>query len=63
MFCDEIHVHMIIEKHVMKYLKGTINYGTIYISECEIIFQTHIGQEVSHTIKVHLDVALVWNQL
>jgi hypothetical protein len=38
MFCGEIHVHLIMEKHVMRYLKGTINYGPRYISNYEIIF-------------------------
>jgi hypothetical protein len=37
MFCNERHVHLIMEKHVMRYLKGTINYGPRYISDREII--------------------------
>jgi hypothetical protein len=36
MFCDKIHVHLIMEKHVMRYLKGKIDYGLRYISDCEI---------------------------
>jgi hypothetical protein len=38
MFCDERHVHLIMEKHVMRYLRGTINYGPRYISDYETIF-------------------------
>jgi hypothetical protein len=43
MFCGERDVHLIMEKHVMRYLKGTINYGPRYISECEIRLQIQIG--------------------
>jgi hypothetical protein len=63
MFCGERHVHLIMEKHVMNYLKGTIDYGPGYISECEIRMQIQIRQAVSQTGKVHLDIALVWDQL
>jgi hypothetical protein len=38
MFCSERHVHLIMEKHVMRYLKGTIDYGPRYISDYEIRF-------------------------
>jgi hypothetical protein len=47
----------------MRYLKGTIDYGPRYISECEIRLQIQIGQAVSQTGKVHPDIALVWDQL
>jgi hypothetical protein len=30
-------VHLIAAKHVMRYLKGTIDYGLIYVTDCEII--------------------------
>jgi hypothetical protein len=63
MFFGERHVHLIMEKHVMRYLKATIDYETIYISECEIRLQIHNGQAVSQTEKVHPNVALVWDQL
>jgi hypothetical protein len=47
MFFGEIHVHMIMEKHVIMYLKGTIYYGLRYISDHEIILQgyTHLDWE------------------
>jgi hypothetical protein len=31
------HVHLIMTKHVMRYLNGTIDYGLRYISDREII--------------------------
>jgi hypothetical protein len=33
------HIHLIAEKHVMSYLKGTIDYGLRYISDHEISLQ------------------------
>jgi hypothetical protein len=33
------HVHLIAEKNVMRYLKGTIDYGLKYASNCEISLQ------------------------
>jgi len=38
MFCGKIHVHLIMEKHVMRYLRGTIDYGPRYILDYEIRF-------------------------
>jgi hypothetical protein len=35
------HVHMIATKHVMRYLKGIIDYGLRYISDHEIRLQGH----------------------
>jgi hypothetical protein len=32
-------VHLIAAKHVMRYLKGTIDYGLRYVSDCEISLQ------------------------
>jgi hypothetical protein len=39
MFCGERHVHLTMEKHVMRYLKGKIDNGLIFISDREIILQ------------------------
>lgn len=33
------HVHLIVEKHVLKYLKGTIEYGIKYGADCEFKLQ------------------------
>jgi hypothetical protein len=32
-------VHLIVEKHVLRYLKGTIEYGLRYVSDHEISLQ------------------------
>jgi hypothetical protein len=32
-------VHLVAEKHVMRYLKGKIDYGLGYASDCEISMQ------------------------
>ena len=29
------HVHLIVAKHVLRYLKGTIDYGLHYVADCE----------------------------
>ena len=29
------HAHLIVEKHVLKYLKGTIDYVLRYVADCE----------------------------
>jgi hypothetical protein len=59
MFCGDIHIHLIMEKHVMRYLKSIIDYGPRYVLECEIRLQIHIGQTVSQTGKLHPDISLV----
>jgi hypothetical protein len=33
---DPRHVHLVVEKHVLRYLKGTIDYTLIYCSDREI---------------------------
>jgi hypothetical protein len=37
-FCGERHVNLIMEKHLMRYPKCTIDYGPKYISDYEIRF-------------------------
>ena len=32
---DPRHVHLITAKHVLRYLKGTIDYGLRYVADCE----------------------------
>ena len=31
------HVHLITTKHVLRYLKGTFDYGLRYVADCELI--------------------------
>ena len=33
---EPIHVHLVVEKHVMRYLRGMLDYGLIYASYSEI---------------------------
>jgi hypothetical protein len=39
------HAHLIMTKHVMRYLKGAINYGLRYISDREIRLQGYIDSD------------------
>jgi hypothetical protein len=39
------HVHLIMEKHVKRSLKGKIDYGLIYISYYEIRLQGYIDSD------------------
>ena len=45
-------VNLIASKHVMRYLKGTIDFGLYYDTDCMVI-QMQIGLEVSQTRKAH----------
>ena len=56
-------VHLIAAKHVMRYLKGTIDYGLRYVSDRDKAILIQIGPVVLQTGRVHLDVASVWDQL
>jgi hypothetical protein len=56
------HVHLIAAKHVMRYLKGTIDYGLRYASDHEIILQGFTDSDWVGSVadqRVHLDVASV----
>jgi uncharacterized membrane protein len=55
-------VHLIATKHVMRYLKGTLDYGLIYASYREISLQGFTDSDwaiVLQTGRVHMDVASV----
>ena len=39
------HVHMIATKHVMRYLKGTIEYGIKYDVDCEFTLQGYFDSD------------------
>jgi hypothetical protein len=32
---EPIHVHLVVAKHVMRYLKGTLDYGLCYTGYCD----------------------------
>jgi hypothetical protein len=35
---DKRQIHLIVTKHVLRYLKGTIDYGLRYVADCEFKF-------------------------
>ena len=58
------HVHLIATKHVMRYLKGTLDYGLIYETDSEFIlygYTYNIGQEALKIERPLKDVVLVWD--
>ena len=59
-------VHQIVAKHVMRYMKGTIDFGYTMMetmtTNCMAI-QMQIGMEVSQTGKAHQVDAFVWGLL
>jgi predicted SAM-dependent methyltransferase len=38
-------VHLIVANHVLRYLKGTVDYGFRYISDCEIRLQGYANSD------------------
>ena len=57
------HVHLIAAKHVLRYLKGTIDYGLRYVAEYEfgLVGYTDLDWASSVT-RAPQDVASVWGQ-
>jgi hypothetical protein len=55
------HVHLVATKHVMRYLKGTIDCGLNYDGDHDFTLM-QIGQEVFLTGKALQDVVSVWDQ-
>jgi hypothetical protein len=49
-FCSERHVHLIMEKNVMRYLKGTLDYGLRYISDQEIRLQGYVDSDWADSV-------------
>ena len=39
------HVHLVARKHVLRYLKGTIDYGLRYVSDREISLQGYTDSD------------------
>jgi hypothetical protein len=56
-------VHFIAVKHVLRYLKGTIDYGLKYVSDHEIRLQGYTDSDWAILIQIWMDVASVWDQL
>ena len=57
------HVHLIVAKHVMRYLKGTIEYGIKYDVDCEFKLHGYFDSDcVGKIERVHQVVVLVWDQ-
>ena len=44
-------VHIVVEKHVMKYLKGTIEYGLWFNVDCEFNLQGFIDSDWDKNLK------------
>jgi hypothetical protein len=58
-------VHLVAAKRVMRYLKGTLDYGICYTRDHEftlLVILIQIGLEVSQIKKSLQDVVSVWGQ-
>ena len=63
---DLRHVHLIAAKHILRYLKGTIDYGLKYEANQKINLEGYviwIGKEVPLIERALQGVALVWDQV
>ena len=59
-------VHLVAAKHVMRYLKGTIDFGLYYDGSHEYRlygYNMHIGMEVSQIERAHQVDVIVWDLL
>ena len=56
------HVHLMVAKHAVRYLKGTVDYGLKYEVNQKIMW-IHIGQAVPLIGRALKDVASVWDQV
>ena len=56
------HVHLMVTKHAVRYLKGTIDYGLKYEANQNIMW-IHIGQEVPLIARALQGATLVWDQV
>ena len=59
---DLIHVHLIVAKHILRYLKGTVDYGLKY-KENQKVMLIQIGQAVPSIGRALQGVASVWDQV
>ena len=45
------HVHLVATKHVMRYLKGTLDYGLKYASNSEIILHEYADSDLEGSVE------------
>ena len=60
------HVHLIVAKNILRYLRGTVDYGLKYDANQKInleVMLIQIGQVVPSIGRVLQDVASVWDQV
>ena len=61
---DLIHVHLVAAKNIMRYLKGTVDYGIKYEAKQKInlkVMLIQIGQAVPFIGRALQGVASVWD--
>jgi len=44
------HVHLVVARHVMRYLRGTVDYGIRYVSDHEISMQGYVDADWADSI-------------
>ena len=65
-FTDPRHVHLTAAKHILRYLRGTIDYGIKYEANQKIIIEGYliqIGQAVPSIGRSLQGVASIWDQV
>ena len=63
---DPRHVHLITAKHILRYLKGTVDYGLKYEVDQKINLEGYVdsdGKDVPLIGRALRGVALVWDQV
>ena len=63
---DLRHVHLIAAKHILRYLKGTVDYGLKYKANQRLTWRVmfiQIGKAVPSIGRALQDVASVWDQV
>jgi hypothetical protein len=47
---EPIHVHLVAAKHVMRYLKGTLDYGLFYTGDCDFRLYGYIDSDWTKSV-------------
>ena len=58
------NVHLVVEKHVMRYLKGTLECGLKYTTDSEFILCSYTDLDWEEVLKIEItlqDVVWVWD--